>query len=61
MKQHVALVCMAAAAALLAWAFWHYVGNNAFSLLPTIMLVIVALDNLRLRRQLRARAEHLDR
>ena len=33
---------------------WHILSKDAFSALPTIMLIVVATDNLRLRRQLRS-------
>jgi predicted membrane-bound mannosyltransferase len=39
--------------ALLAWAFWHYLGEDAFSVLSTAVLIGIAIDNVRLRRQLR--------
>lgn len=39
--------------ALLSWAFWHLLGNDAFSVLLNIWLVCAVADNLRLRRKLR--------
>lgn len=38
-----------------AWAFWHYLGNDAFGVLNTLFLVVATVDNFRLRRQLRER------
>lgn len=35
-----------------AWAFWHYLGENAFAVLMTITLIALWIDNRRLRRQL---------
>ena len=34
------------------WAFWHYLGENAFAVLITIALIALWIDNRRLRRQL---------
>jgi hypothetical protein len=36
-----------------AWAFWSYLGNDAFSVFSTIVLIAIASDNARLRRKLR--------
>ncbi|MDY0975237.1 hypothetical protein SOM61_09695 [Massilia sp. CFBP9012] len=35
-----------------AWAFWHYLGKNAFAVLTIIAIVTLSFDNRRLRRQL---------
>ena len=35
-----------------AWAFWRYLGANAFVVLTTITLIALWLDNRRLRRWL---------
>lgn len=43
------IVCLAS------WAFWHYLDDDALCTLTTITLVGVIADNMRLRRQLRAR------
>lgn len=55
MKDTLSLLLAAAAIALLAWAFWRTVGDAGFSMISTAALLALAVDNLRLRRQLRAR------
>lgn len=36
-----------------AWAFWHYLGDDASAALTGIVLVSVMADNIRLRRKLK--------
>jgi hypothetical protein len=55
MKDALLLLMTGAGVALAAWAFWHYLGNDAACTLMTLVLVGVVADNARLRRQLRAR------
>ena len=54
MKDRWMLVLTAIAASLFAWGFWHYLGANAMDVLSLVLLVIIAVDNVRLRRLLRA-------
>jgi phage/plasmid primase-like uncharacterized protein len=54
MKDRFKLILAASVISAIAWSFWHVLAKDAFSALPTIMLIIVAADNLRLRRQLRS-------
>lgn len=54
MKDRLQLIFAGGVIAIVAWTFWHILGRDAFSALPTLMLVIVAVDNARLRRQLRS-------
>lgn len=54
MKDRLQLILAAGVFAALAWAFWHLLGKEAFSALPTAMLIVVIADNVRLRRQLRS-------
>jgi hypothetical protein len=54
MKDALLLLVTGAACSLAAWAFWHYLGNDAFGVLNTLFLVAAVVDNFRLRRQLRA-------
>jgi hypothetical protein len=55
MKDSLLLLTTGAGVSLVAWAFWHYLGNDALSTLNTVVLVGVVADNFRLRRQLRVR------
>jgi hypothetical protein len=55
MKDSLLLLATGAVCSLAAWAFWHYLGNDAISALNSIVLVGVVADNFNLRRQLRAR------
>lgn len=55
MKDTLLLLTTGTGVSLAAWAFWHYLGNDASCTLMTIVLVGVVADNARLRRQLRAR------
>jgi uncharacterized membrane protein YfcA len=55
MKDSLLLLAAGIVASVVAWAFWHYLGKDASSTLVTVMLIVVAADNARLRRQLRAR------
>jgi hypothetical protein len=55
MKESVLLLVTGAGISLAAWAFWHYLGNDASCTLLTIVLIGVVADNARLRRQLRGR------
>jgi hypothetical protein len=56
MKDPLLLLATGVGVSLAAWAFWHYLGSDAFSTLNTVVLVGVVADNVRLRRQLRRRA-----
>ena len=35
----------------LAWLFWHYAGENAFSIMITLVIVVLFYDNYRLRKK----------
>ena len=62
MKDRVLLILVAGMAALSAWAYWHYVGENAGTALVTFMLFVLAIDNVLLRRRLRAiTGNHLEK
>ncbi len=53
MSDSIILLIAAAIVALAAWGFWRYLGMDAFQVLSTVMVVVFAVDNLRLRRELR--------
>jgi hypothetical protein len=55
MKDAFLLLVTGGAFSVVAWAFWHYLGNDAFGVLNTLFLVVAVVDNFRLRRMLRAR------
>lgn len=55
MKDSLLLLVTGVACSFVAWAFWHYLGNDAFSVMNTLVLVGFVADNFRLRRLLRSR------
>lgn len=55
MKDNVLLIMTALFCSGLAWAFWHFLGNDALSVLLSIALLSVTADNFRLRRKLRGK------
>lgn len=54
MKDLLLLLVTGAGASLIAWAFWHYLGSDGFSVLNILFVICISADNFRLRRQLRA-------
>ena len=54
MKDKIGLLVFGAAVACAAWAFWHCLQQDAFALLSLVFVVTLAVDNVRLRRALRA-------
>lgn len=54
MKDSILLFVVAVICSVLAWAFLHYLGNDAISTLVTLSLIGTVADNFRLRRRLRA-------
>jgi hypothetical protein len=54
MKDDLILIVTATIVALFAWAFWHFLGQSAFSVISTFALLIVTGDNIRLRRKLKS-------
>lgn len=52
MRDKLLLIVVSLVTAAFAWAFWHYLGQNAFTTLSMIMLVVLSADNYRLRRKL---------
>lgn len=55
MKDRLLLLIAAAALAIAAWGFWHFLDDDAFAVITLIALVGVVADNHRLRRKLRER------
>lgn len=61
MKDSILLLAVAVIVAIAAWVFWHFVGLHGFELLGTLMIVALAVENMRLRRELnKRRAELVD-
>jgi hypothetical protein len=54
MKDSLFLLLTAIVCSALAWAFWHYAGASAISVLMFVALLGALSDNFRLRRRLRA-------
>lgn len=54
MKSPLQLIVAGVAFAIIAWAFWHYFADYAVQALILITLVSLAIDNHRLRRQLKS-------
>ena len=54
MKDQVILLLSGIGVAALAWGFWHVLGNDGFNVIITVALVVLTVDNIRLRKQLRA-------
>lgn len=55
MRNLAALIFVGVLFAGLGWSFWHYLGDDAFAALSTLTLVVLLVDNARLRRRLRAK------
>lgn len=54
MRDVASLFLASAVFAALAWAFWHYLGDDGFSAISIAAVVILGADNMRLRSALRA-------
>ncbi|KPB72556.1 hypothetical protein ACKUFS_20620 [Pseudomonas cannabina] len=54
MRDSIALLATAVAMAFFAWLFWSSLGQDAFAVLGTLMVVVLTVDNFRLRRQVKA-------
>ena len=55
MKDSLLLLATGLGLSLTSWVFWKYGSNDALSVFMTVGFVCVAADNVKLRRQLRAR------
>lgn len=53
MKDRILLILTAFASAFSAWAFWHYLGQDALTTLMLLAFISVVADNWRLRRALK--------
>ncbi len=52
MKDKLTLLVIGVVVAVLAWAFWHFLEQDAFFVLSALMLVVLSVDNRRLRKKL---------
>ena len=53
MEDGLLLLLAGCVGAVAAWAFWHYLGDDASAVLMCVVLVSVMADNIRLRRKLK--------
>lgn len=53
MKDGILLIVVALIASALAWAFWHYLGQNAFAVFVTVAFIVLWGENYRLRKKLK--------
>ena len=51
MRDRGLLVLSAGIMATASWAFWHFLGEDAFTVFSTMILLSLVFDNLRLRRK----------
>lgn len=49
------LILVAIGMAALAWGFWHVAGGEGSNIITTIALIVLLVDNLRLRKELRTK------
>lgn len=56
MKDALLLLTTGLACALLASAFWRYLGSNGFGVLNSLLIIVLVADNIQLRRKLRAKS-----
>jgi hypothetical protein len=53
MKDNIQLLAAALAFAMIAWTFWHFIGNGAVDVISSVALLLLFADNIRLRRKLK--------
>lgn len=53
MKDAALLLLMGSGLALLSWAFWHFLGSNAFEAFTLAVMILLGADNFRLRKMLK--------
>jgi len=54
MKRSLLFLLTAGVLSLTAWCFWHFLGRDAMDVFTAFILVLLAVDNDRLRRALKA-------
>lgn len=60
MKDRILLILASLLAAGLAWAFFHYLGQDAWSLFSATLIVALSCQNIRLQRKLKALRSDMD-
>lgn len=60
MKDRILLILASLLAAGLAWAFFHYLGQDAWSLLSGALIVALGCQNIRLQRKLKELRSDMD-
>ncbi|PFH09401.1 hypothetical protein BCF11_1796 [Collimonas sp. PA-H2] len=53
MKDSIQLLAAAAAFAMIAWIFWHFLGNGGVGVISAVALLLLVADNIRLRHKLK--------
>lgn len=53
MKDGFLLIVSALVAAILAWSFWYYLGQDAFNVLMIVFLIVLVVDNVKLRKKIK--------
>jgi hypothetical protein len=54
MKDVAVLLLAGAIVGALAWAFWHYLEDDAFAVIAMVAIIALSADNARLRNRIRA-------
>ena len=60
MKDRILLILASLLAAGLAWAFFHYLGQDAWALLSGALIVALGCQNIRLQQKLKALRSDMD-
>lgn len=60
MKDRILLILASLLAAGLAWAFFHYLGQDAWSLFSAALIIALSCQNIRLQRNLKALRSDMD-
>lgn len=60
MKDAASLMFFGSLFSAVAWLFWHVLGSDAMNVLVAVCLVVVVVDNARLRRALRDARQRID-
>lgn len=55
MKDSISLIFSAICMAAIAWLFWHFAGNSGINIILIIAVIVLIVDNIRLRKQLHVR------